>query len=220
MKKRYILILLTLFLISCAKGELRKDIKEFIANFDFQVAVNEYQNASYEWIDITTDEEKTIKKVTNFYFNIKDRNNIEYKKDIKLYKDDEITDTSLEEITYIDEKIYLSSSKDGLKEINEEKALEIISSFFYIKSEYQNNYHTGAMYYGDLVKEVAYDVQDLITIDLDNNLYIYEYKDYVSEGANSSQKYIVDRYGMLVSNQVSQNYKSSSITTSIEVKKY
>ena len=205
-KKRIfgIFILPILLLSSCNKQRpLRSDIANFIASFSLQEAMNIYKETGYEDVQIMTvdgEYEKTIEKLD---FNIKDEENITFTHSQIIYdEENNITSSKLETIRKVGEEyIHTLDDKGDVYTINQ--CASLIKTFFY-KSEPIEGYHDNAIYFGDYIQSAARYLQDHVTIDLDNELYIYEYH-VKNANADNYEKYSVDKYGMLTDFYLNMN---------------
>ena len=99
----------------------------------------------------------------------------------------------------INEEGYFISTNGELQASSLKEYKRIITKFFYKQTQLGGTYHTQGFYYGDYLQEVAPSLQQYVTIDQDNQLYIHEY-DVTEKGTHYYQKYSVNKWGMLVEN--------------------
>ena len=101
-------------------------------------------------------------------------------------------------IETIGEKYYrtINGSKS---ECTYEEAYIMTNDFFYTQSKPDMDYHYGAMYYGDLIKESAAKQQNFVTIDQEKQTYEYKVPGMVEGKIIAKLNYIVNDLGMLLS---------------------
>ena len=220
MRKLLFPLAISLTLLSCGgKPELREDIKEFISQFSIEVAMNTYKTGGYiSTVEEITAEKKT-KKVIEMEFSYVDSSHPTYVETTTQYEDDVVKSVTEIEFVEIEEKYYISRNGE-LTESTLQRCSELIRDFFYKKVELDGQYHVQGWYYGDLIKNVAPVMQEYITIDQDQELYILDYtKTDVLDGleTNLHQDYSVNKYGMLVENHVSASNAQVTKTTDVIV---
>ena len=89
MKRRIIALFLCAIplLTSCRKTpSLRSDIAQFVASFSLNEARKTYLESGYERVDISYEQDKTIRAIETLDFNIKDLENISYSYSYKVYE--------------------------------------------------------------------------------------------------------------------------------------
>lgn len=216
MKKFLFPVILLTALSSCStKPELRSDIKEFISKFSLKEAMDAYKSGGYTYlVEDNIEGKKSVTRI-EMEFSYLDANHPTYSKITTNYEDD--VQTSKEEVEFVemDEKYYISTNGE-LKESSLEECGELIKNFFYEKTQIEGEYHTQGMYYGDYIKQIAPVVQNRITIDQENELYLYEYEvEAIQDGVivNYTQNYSVNKIGMLVENHaIAQSVKETKKT--------
>ena len=199
MKKFILPLVMLASLSSChAKPELRKDIKEFIANFSLKAAMEAYKTGGYTNTKETTKGGIKTKVVITLEFSIVDEEHPTYVEVTTNYEND--VETSKVEVEFVenDGEYYISTNGE-LKPSSLKECKKLITKFFYKKTELDGTYHIQGYYYGDYLREVAPALQQYVTIDQDNELYIHEY-DVVQQDTDIYQKYTVNKLGMLVEN--------------------
>ena len=199
MKKLLFLIILLVCLTSChSKPELRKDIKDFISQFSLEASLNEYKKGGYTSTKVETEQGKETKTVISLEYSRVDENHPTYVEVTTISENDVVTSNVEVRFVEIEGQYYLSTNGElkssSLKEVN-----NLITQFFYKKTELDGQYHTQGYYYGDYLKEVAPALQRYVTIDQANKLYKMEYTVEKSD-YTMSQNYSVNKFGMLVEN--------------------
>ena len=203
MKKLVLPLVLFASLTACnSKPELRKEIKEFISQFSLSEAVKQYQTGGYISTKVTTEGETNTKQVIEMSYSLLDENHPTYIETTTDYENDVVTSTV--EIRFVENEAGAFISKNGeLKKSSVKECKSLITKFFYKKVDLDGRYHTQGFYYGDYLKEVAPALQQYVTIDQENELYIMDYSvTKTSDGitAQVSQNYSVNKWGMLVEN--------------------
>ncbi len=207
-------------LTSCgSKPELRKDIKEFVSNFSLKGAMDAYQKGGYTYRVETNNSEGKVVEYIEMEFSYLDALHPSYTKTTTNYVND--VETSKEEIVFVeqDEKYYISTNGE-LEESSLDDCSELIKKFFYEKTQIDGEYHTQGWYYGDYLLQVAPVLQKYITIDQENELYLYSYEVETTQGGSNVtywQNYSVNKLGMLVENHVFAENKNESRKTDIYV---
>lgn len=225
-------------LTSCnTQQKIRSDIANFIASFSLEEAVKEYLDAGYINTKNITFPDHNEKEVDAIEFNVTDASNPKYHHQNIKYVDD-VKETSLnEDFLYQDNKFYLSSScekrKENVDDIDydisteiEEKTLNechnIIQNFFYKQIVFDNYYWYGN-YYGDYVYWTLPDLQNFVTIDEDNELYIFssmsQRKNSDDEIVTSIETYKVNKVGMLYTLDLEMYTDDTRLVQHIEVYK-
>ena len=198
--KKFVLPLVTLAcLASChAKPELRKDIKDFIANFSLSASIEAYKTGGYTSTKVTTEGGTKTTVVTTLEFSRVDEEHPTYVEVTANYVDDVLTSETTIEFVEVEGEYYLSTNGE-LKPSSLKECKKLITKFFYKKTELDGAYHVQGYYYGDYLKEVAPVLQQYVTIDQEHELYVHEYN-VVQKGTEYYQKYTVNKLGMMVEN--------------------
>ena len=209
-------------LTSCSDNSLRSDIKEFIASFSLEESIKAYLEAGYTETKVAVENNVTIKTVEVFDFNVKDAMHPKYKKAISTYIDEKFDNEVSEEIIEENNTFYLLKNNSEKEEYTLEKAHKKVEQYFYKSVEY-DAVHLYGMYYGDYIKQIVTTLQSLVTIDTENDLYIYHTSRTYLNDKNikvyEEQTYKVNRLGMLVSNDLIRQSDSLTVTTHIETYK-
>ena len=216
MKKILLPLLVILTLTGChTKPELRKDIADFISKFSLKESMDAYKSGGYTYlVEDNIEGKKSVTRI-EMEFSYLDANHPTYSKITTNYEND--VQTSKEEVEFVemDEKYYISTNGE-LKESSLDECSKLIENFFFLKTQVDGEYHTQGMYYGDYIKQIAPVVQNRITIDQENELYLYEYEvEAVQDGVivNYTQNYSVNKIGMLVENHaIAQSVKETKKT--------
>ncbi|MBQ6920769.1 MAG: hypothetical protein IJQ72_02580 [Bacilli bacterium] len=220
MKKFLFPVILLITLSSCStKPELRADIKEFISKFSLEEAMNTYKKGGYiKEIEEINGEKKTLERI-EMEFSYLDAAHPSYTKTTTKFVDD--VESSKEEVEFVEiESKYYVSTNGELKESSLKECSELINNFFYEKTQIEGEYHTQGMYYGDYILQVAPMLQNYITIDQDQELYLCNYE---TEGIQKGEKvtyeqhYSVNKMGMLVENHAHVQSKNNSRKTDVVV---
>ena len=216
MKKVVLPLALLTLLTSChAKPELRKDIKEFIAQFSLSEAMAEYKTGGYTSTKEITEGETKTKTVINLEYSIVDDEHPTYVEVTTIYEND--VETSKKEVEFvINEEGYFISTNGELQASSLREYKRIITKFFYKQTQLDGTYHTQGFYYGDYLQEVAPSLQQYVTIDQDNQLYIHEY-DVTEKSTHYYQKYSVNKWGMLVENHNTVQNSNKKVQQDIHV---
>ena len=210
-------------LSSCKQKELRSDIKEFVASFSLSEAMSTYKHAGYtDEKETFKDGVKTIEKVT-LEFDISDIENplYNYQKITKINEEEETTYNKY--LMKEENKIFLVETDKEKVEYSTSQISLLIQDFFYTKTMYEGSYHCNGMYYGDLIVETVRDLQEFVTIDGTNSLYIFSYSTsgkVEGKSAKVDQYYSVNKLGMLVKNLSHQVNGENYINQEINVFKY
>ena len=220
MRKGFIALFAVISLLSSCgqnKIELRSDIEQFIASFSLQKAMETYVKVHYKEKTIhhvlegENDQKTDILKTIDFDFS--DAHNIEYLEKITTKENDTLKEEKIEHIITNEDKYYLVSG-DNNKELTADEVNDYFVKFFYVTTQNDGRYHSGANYYGDYLTDISYVLQDYVSIDTENMLYIYDYSfENASKTEVRKQKYSVNSIGMIV-----DNYKyASNSTESVEI---
>ena len=220
MKKRLLAFIAIISLLSnCGQNKinLRSDIKEFIASFSLENSMKTYTKVHYEEKTTHHALEAGIDKKTDIYktidFDFRESNSINYLESIVTKENDALKEEKLEHIITNEDKYYLVTL-DSEKELTPDEVNAYFVKFFYVTTQNDGRYHSGANYYGDYLTDISYVLQDYVTIDQENELFVYDYS--FENGDKSEvrkQKYSVNSLGMIVS-----NYKyASNSTESVEI---
>lgn len=205
MKKFIFPIILLATLSSCStKPELRADIKEFVTNFSLKKAMDTYKKGGYVKEVEAIEDGKVNLEVTEMEFSYLDGTHPSYSKTTTKYVDEIEVEKIEEEFVVMDDKYYLFTNGE-LKESSLDECSGLIRNFFYTKTQIEGEYHVQGMYYGDYILQVAPVLQEFITIDQENELYLFEYEvDVVRDGVTVTcgQSYSVNKLGMLIENHV------------------
>ena len=213
-------LLVISLLTSCNKHVLRSDIAKFIASFSLNDAVQAYLEGGYEDTKIEDIEGKVTKTIETFSFNVRDVNKPEYSKTIKVYENDALSSETKEEIVNRNEKFYLEKTGQADIELTLQDCHSYVEKFFYKETMFEGSYHVQGMYYGDYINQSAEYFQNYITIDQENNLYIFEanIEQIVDEKPTKQyEKYVVNSWGMLDYLQVEMKNGTNTITQDIQV---
>ena len=222
MKKLVFPALFLTTVLSCSvKPELRKDIAEFISHFSLQGALDEYKTGGYVSTTLEVEEEKTSKEVIEMDFSLTDVQHPTYVETTTNYVNNEITSVNEVKVVEDESGFYLSTNGE-LKPTTIDEIGELIIQFFYKQVDLDGSYHTQGFYYGDYLKEIAPMVQDLVTIDQTNELYLYSYSATVKDDqmvATMSQSYTVNKWGMMEENHILITADQNSVQQDIIVHK-
>ena len=222
MKKFILPLVLLASLTSCSvKPELRKDIKAFIANFSLEESVKEYQTGGYIQTTVEVGEKSTTKEIVEMSYSLIDSEHPTYQETTTKYVNDKLKSTV--EVVFVQNEsgCYISTNGE-LKESSVKECKKLITKFFYKQTSVDGQYHTQGWYYGDYLKEVAPVLQKYVTIDQEQELYIYEYT--VTEKKSGvetkiHQNYKVNKLGMLEENHYSMENETKTKTIDIIVHK-
>lgn len=224
MKKKFIVLITIVSLLpACGQNrvKLRSDIEEFIASFSLEKAMETYAKVEFEEKtvhhnykdggDVKTDILKTIS------FDYSDAHNIEYLEKTITKVNDVQTEEKIDHIITNEDKYYLTSG-DITKEISADETNNYFVKFFYTTTQNDGRYHSGGMYYGDYLTDISCVLQDYVTIDMENSLYIYDYSfETASKTELRKQKYSVNSIGMIVNNYKYAHNQEESVEISISL---
>ena len=207
-------------LSSCAKKELRSDIKNFVASFSLSESLLAYKHAGY-----TSEKESFIDGVktsenTTLNFNISDEENPEYHLKTITKIDDKEEKVYEKFLSKNEEKIYLNETEKDPIEYSINDVNLLVQDFFFLEVLLDGTYHCKGMYYGDLVLETARDFQEFVEIDQENQWYVFHHttKGKVDgKKASVEQYYSVNKLGMLVKNVSKQVNGDNYINQEINV---
>ena len=221
MKRRFITLFISVIslLTACARNNVRSDIKEFIASFSIDLAMQNYPAASYKREEISIENDVTSKVITMMSFNRKDAHNLAYDY-TSITLEDEVEKSHIHRYIEKKDNKYLYFSENETLEKNEEQVNSIIDKFFYTSS--LEGIYTGGMYMGDNFKDIIPDIQDLVTIDDENKLLVYSYVNLMSDQNKEvkiTQTVSLDQYGMLIKEDMQKTSDLGVYETHIEVKK-
>ena len=221
MKRRFITILIPVIslLTSCAKNNIRSDIKEFIASFSIDLALDNYPAASYIREDISIENGVTSKIKTTMSIDRKSQNNLAYDYQIIKYENEEEKSHIHRYIEKNDQQ-YFYITEDSSIEKNSEEINALMNAFFYTSST--EGIYTGGMFMGDAFREILPDIQDLVTIDSENKLLVYSYINLMrdeNKEVKIEQTVTLDQYGMLLKEDMKKTSDLGVHETHIEVKK-
>lgn len=205
--------------------ELRSDIKEFIASFSLDYAMEEYKSAHFESDEIMFyyGTNKKVEEIKIIDFDYRDENNLSYTLHKTVFEDDEEISNDIYQLRKDDNDKYYYGVDDG-EEIDETGVKRLFTDFFYTKISTDGAYHSHGQYYGDYLQDSSPILQDYVTIDLDQNLYIFDYEFNNSETEDLKQKidkqrYEVNEIGMLVNNYRYKKENGSYYQNTISVKR-
>ena len=207
-----------LLLSSCNKNQtLRSDISDFIASFSIRKSIDTYLEAGYIRTDESIEDKGTILATETFNFNVKDPDNMTYDFHYVEKLNDVITNEKTEQILKVGESYFYYLNDDDPLQISEESVKnDYIKKFFY-KSSIDESYYKG-MYAGDMLISVIYDIQDCVTIDIENKLLVYSKpRDLKDSDLDFEQILKVNELGMTVSDDTVIYGPNSTQTTHIEV---
>ena len=221
MKRRFVAIIIPVIslLTACARSNIRSDIKEFIASFSIDLAVENYQVASYSREDISIENEVTSKIVTTMSIDRKNKDNLAYDYQTITYENNDVKNQEHRYIEKNNEK-YFYYTEEGNYEQTSEQVDSLINGFFYTSSK--EGIYTGGMFMGDAFREILPNIQDLVTIDSENKLLVYSYVNVMNEKNKEvriEQTVTLDEYGMLVKEDMKKTSDLGVYETHIEVKK-
>ena len=207
-----------LLLSSCGSNqeELRSDIAQFITSFSVDESIKAYQEAGYlSTREMYIDGVSTV-EIEKVDFNIKDMKNMTYLHTLDITEDGELTTSRIQKIEVVDTK-YMYTLDDSTSEVDLDFALSIINTFFYLQEPVEG-YRVRGMYYGDYVKETALIMQNAVTIDTENDLYVESFRQVdESIGMDITMTFKVNRLGMLEVNEQKFINKSNWIEQTITV---
>ena len=205
-------------LTSCGRRQLRGDIANYIASFSYERSLEEYQEARYFKTTEKVENGEKSKTTEEFYFNKKDTENLAYHKYQKIYENDVLTHEYNEDLVHELDQYYLE--KDGQRvEKTYQESIDVINKFFFSRESSIDSKSYG-MYYGDLIFEIIYDVQDFVTIEEEK--YVYRVVQYLSNNGLTGFikiNYVVNSFGMLESYDYEGETGENTIKTTIEVVK-
>ena len=212
-------ILAISLLTSCKPQELRSDIKAFIASFSLEDSINIYKKAGYSETTKYDDNLTHTKTVTTLSFDAEDPLNPSYELRVESYENEELKSSTYTYLTKEEEKFYLVSGDTKVLKTDKEVST-LLTNFFYTEVLLDGRYHAGGKYYGDYIREMAYDHQKLVKIDQENKLYVYSFDGNVRTDDGEfhlKQSYQVNEYGMLVCNSSTLSAGGKTSSTEIEV---
>jgi len=224
MKKKplFTLASVIVLLTSCGNSRpLRSDIQKFIASFSLRKSMEEYQEVDYEehWSGYKNKvyENKNI----DLSFNIKDQDNPSYFFHETYYIDNVLQTEITRQIVKENEQLFYIENEEKTP-CTYAKCQELVTKFFYTTEAASGLYHSGGMYYGDYLTEMARDLQDLIVIDQEKSLLIFD-RHYEIESEDNHEtlthKYSVDELGMLQSFEYRHLHNDDYVDQFIEVSK-
>ena len=221
MKRRFITIFIPVIslLTCCARNNVRSDIKEFIASFSLDLALQNYPAASYSREDISIENDVTSKIVTTMSINRKDTDNLIYDYTKITFENDE-EKSHIHRYTEKKNEQYYYITEDNSIEQSPEWVNNLLNDFFYTSS--REGIYTGGMFMGDAFREILPDIQDLVTIDVENKLLVYSYVNLMNDQDKEvriEQTVTLDQYGMLVKEDMKKTSDLGVYETHIEVKK-
>lgn len=205
-------------LTSCGRRQLRGDIANYIASFSYERSLETYQEAKYNKETIKVENGVNTRTTEEFYFNKKDANNLQYHKYQKIYENDILTHEYNEDIIKRSEEYYFVKDEVEVLKTSSE-CLDIMNKFFYTTESSIDSKAYG-MYYGDLIYEIIYDVQDFVSIEEDK--YVYRVVQYLNNNGQTGFikiSYTVNNFGMLESYHYEGETGENTINTTINVVK-
>lgn len=219
------IIVLPLVMISLLTGcrdnrHLRSDIKQFIASFSLNEARKIYLDAGYTRTDVSEENDQIITNIESISFNIKDLENISYDYEVKRYVDGELDEEhSRHNYVIKDMGEYYYSNGTTSPRITAERIINNYVTTFFYRDEVQG-VHSNGMYSGDTIKNLIYDLQKYVTIDQENELFIYDVpwgdkKD--AKGYDFEEHWVVNKLGMTDSCYIKQTNGIVSMETTISV---
>lgn len=217
MKKFVFPVAILALLVGCSgKPELRKDIAQFIAKFSLEAALEQYKTGGYVSTKISSEGEATAKEVIELEYTFTDINHPTYVETTTVYENDVVTSTNEIRFVQNDDGDYLSTNGELAPYSAKDVIEKLIVKFFYKQVDIDGTYHTQGFYYGDYLKEVAAALQQYVTIDQEKELYIHDYS--VNErNTDISQKYIVNKWGMMEENHLLMENEDKSLRQDIIV---
>ena len=212
-------LLVGISLISCNKKELRADIEKFISNFSLEVAVEHYKKVDMVRTVNVDDGQIKTKQVETITFDVTDVNKPQYRHQIDDYTEENLTNTSVSYLEYVDETIYYIANSNR-SETTLEKAHELIQRFFYTKTALDGTVHDGGYYRGDMLINSAYYIQNNITIDEEQETMVVD-KDVVdAQGVNTKSHEVIDKYGMMTYKKTTSSKDEKSSITEINIQNH
>ena len=199
---------------------LRSDIKKFIASFSLNEARKIYLDAGYERTDVSRENNQIIKNIETISFNIKDLENLAYDYQVLRYVDDVLDeDNCVHSYVYKELGEYYYTNGTSSTRVSAERIVNNYVSTFFYRNEVEG-VHSNGMYSGDTIKNLIYDLQKYVTIDEENELFIYdipwgEKKD--AEGYNFEEYWVVNKLGMTESCYIRQSNGIVEMETTISV---
>ena len=221
MKRRFITLFISVIslLTACARNNVRSDIKEFIASFSIDLALENYKHASFSREEISNENNVVSKIVTEMVIDRTNANDLAYDYLKVTYEDNEEKSRLHHYISKNDEK-YFYFTEDGSSEKTSEEVNALINGFFYTSSN--EGIYLGGMFMGDSFREIIPDIQDLVTIDSENKLLVYSYVNLMrdqNKEVRIVQDVTLDQYGMLVKSDMEKTSDQGVFETHVEVKK-
>ena len=221
MKRRFIGLLIPVMslLIACKNHNIRSDIKEFIASFSSDLAIENYPAASYTREEISIENSVTSKVVTTMSIDRKNPDDLAYDYTQISYENDEQKNSVHRYIEKNNDQYFYITESQTLQR-DYEQVNDLINSFFY--TSVTEGIHTGGMFMGDSFRDILPDIQDLVTIDSENKLLVYSYERLISEQNKEvkiNQTVTLDQYGMLVKEDMQKTSDLGVHKLHIEVKK-
>ena len=210
-------------LSSCAKKELRSDIKDFVASFSLSDSMSTYKHAGYTDAKVTFIDGIKTEENTTVEFNILDETNPQYSLEKKTKINDGEENIYTKWITKNEDKFFLNETDKEAVEFSIAEIENLVRDFFYTKIMYEGSYHSNGMYYGDLILETARDLQEFVQIDQENQWYIFHHQTkgkVDGKAASVEQYYSVNKLGMLVKNISKQVNGDNYINQEINVFNY
>lgn len=220
MTRRSLRILTLLpFLSACgfSGGQLRSDVAEFLSGFSLEGAIAAYKEAGYEKTVTAVEGDKTTVTTEAVDFNATDVMHPTYQMETETRENDQVTESSLLQILEKD-GAFVKRTEEGESPSSLDECHANIEKFFY-QEVAADAVHLYGMYYGDYIRQMAASLQELVTIDLENQLYRYharsEYTNTAGATVLEEQTYVVDNYGMLVENTLVRESALLTVTTHI-----
>lgn len=201
-RKLAVMFAATSLLLSGCVRDLRSDIAKFITSFSLEDCFATYKEASYistKNKDIDGVKTKEIKKME---ISTVDPENPAYDLSLNIYdENDVLTHSERHYIERREEGFFLIKNQEETP-YSLEECHALILTFFYKTTLYEDTphpYHSGGMYYGDHILEMARDIQDFLSIDEENNLLVFHHE---QSGVDTEiiQTYSINSLGMLESN--------------------
>ena len=225
MNRRLVLstFVVSALLSSCTNNYLRSDIKEFIASFSLEDSVSAYKHAGYTKTQTVYQDNKITKTVENMAFNVTDASHPEYRKTIETFEDNEKKEEQTEYVIEENNEFTFVAMDGSHIEYTLLQVHELVEKFFYTSVQAEV-VHLYGMYYGDYIRQIAVAAQQWVTIDQENELYVYEVSDKFTNNTGDEvreyQKYSINKLGMLVNNFLSRETDYLKVVTEIETYNY
>lgn len=228
MKRRLLFpILITTALLTSCNRNIRSELSNYIASFSLQESMSTYLESGFTITTVEIKDEIKTTWVDETKFNKKDADNLFYQHIFTTY-DSEDNVVKLEMTTYQkngDKYYKIDSDLDGTKSETEASSGTInslIEKFFYEDAQLDGIVHLKGLYYGDYIKQIIPNYQNLYTVNEDGLLQFEASQKDVNKYGNDytiHQKYEVNKIGMLERNYLERSTENLTVYKTIDVYK-